>query len=395
MSLRRTTKAWLRPIYRRLLKPIYSTLRRPFGNDARREAAAAASAAATEQLLQTAARHEAALEQLLQTSARHEAALRQALAALGQLPRLEQMPQPAAALEQLQQAAARHEAALQQVLAALSQLPRLDQLPPPAVARDFSRAVYVGQERLLCPHPALPFMYLDAQDPLVAPRVALDLYEPGVTAALKRLLRPGDVAVEGGANQGYHTVTMAALVLPKGGKVVSVEPNPRAFAILQDTILGLGLRDIVTLYQKAAYHKQATLQLHLGRSTAWSNLFYSPGSGTTEVEGVRLGDLLRELGLRPNFVRLDVEGAEPQALEGMWEYLEAVPDIRLLFEFFPGLISAAKYITPVEFLERLRRIGFKFWLVGDDGALTAAEPSRVLDVAANAWVDLAAARELP
>jgi FkbM family methyltransferase len=177
--------------------------------------------------------------------------------------------------------------------------------------------------------------------------------------------------------------------------VVSVEANPRAFAVVQDTIMMLGLRETVTLYQKAVYHKKAKLQLHLARSTAGSSLFYSQGFGTTEVEAVRLGDLLRELNLRPNFVRLDVEGAEPQALEGMWEYLESVPDIKLLFEFFPGLINAAKYITPGEFLERLLKIGLQFWLIEHDGSLTPTGPARLLDPAAPAWVDLVAARALP
>jgi FkbM family methyltransferase len=237
-------------------------------------------------------------------------------------------------------------------------------------------------------------MYLDAQDPLVTPRVILNSYEPGVTAVLKRLLKPGDMVVEAGANQGYHTLTMAAVVYPGGGRVLSVEANPRAFAVLQDTIVGLGLGGIVVPYQKAAYHKKAQLELHLGRSPAHSSLCYSPGSGTMEVEGVRLGDLVRELGMRPTFVRLDIEGAEPQALEGMWEYLESVPEITLVFEFFPNLINLAKYISAGEFLDRLLKIGFKFWLIEHDGSLTPTGPAKLLDSAAPPWVDLVAARTL-
>jgi hypothetical protein len=81
MSLRRTTKAWLRPIYRRFVKPIYSSLRRRFGNGDTGDLPAPAANAVV-------------VEELLKASARQEATLQQVLAALGRLPRLDQIPQP-------------------------------------------------------------------------------------------------------------------------------------------------------------------------------------------------------------------------------------------------------------------------------------------------------------
>src|SRR4051812_37824318 len=132
LSLTRTTRAIFRPLYRRLMKRLYAPA-------------------------------EAALGELRQRAAEQQRALDEfqgALAAVGQSLR-----------------------GLQAAVAALAPRPAFD-------------AVYLGQERLLGPHPCFPFMILDAQDPLVTPRVILRCYEPGTYAVLRRLVRPGMTVVE-------------------------------------------------------------------------------------------------------------------------------------------------------------------------------------------------------
>jgi FkbM family methyltransferase len=49
-------------------------------------------------------------------------------------------------------------------------------------------------------------------------------YEPEVRAEIRRRLRPGDTAIDVGANAGWHTLLMACRVGP-GGRVVAVEPS--------------------------------------------------------------------------------------------------------------------------------------------------------------------------
>jgi len=56
-------------------------------------------------------------------------------------------------------------------------------------------------------------------------------YEPHIISLLKRLLRPGFVVCDVGANVGCHTLMMAALVRDSG-RVLAVEPHPDVYAKL-------------------------------------------------------------------------------------------------------------------------------------------------------------------
>jgi FkbM family methyltransferase len=264
---------------------------------------------------------------------------------------------------------------------------------PPTLATGLG-AVYVGNGRVLALHPLAPFMYLDGNDAILTPRIILGDYEPGVHLALRKLVKPGWVVVEAGANQGYHTLTLAHLATPNGGKVITFEPDPRNFRILEENIRSQGLPPVVTAINKAVCHKAAKLPFYLGLSGSHSGFFSHYKDERIEVDAVPIGDVLNEMGLSPDFVRLDIEGAEALALQGMWHYLETVSHIKVMFEFLPGAIKASGHLSPSEFLERLEQIGMKFWRVEHDGTLSATEAKQMLEMPDNAWGDFVAARSL-
>ena len=60
-------------------------------------------------------------------------------------------------------------------------------------------------------------------------------YEPQETAIVLGVLRPGDTFVDVGANWGYFTLVAAARV-GNTGRVVSVEPDPRLFEMLEGNV---------------------------------------------------------------------------------------------------------------------------------------------------------------
>jgi hypothetical protein len=60
-------------------------------------------------------------------------------------------------------------------------------------------------------------------------------YEPEVRTEIRRRLRPGDTAIDVGANAGWHTLLMACRVGP-GGRVIAVEPNPSSRERLEHAI---------------------------------------------------------------------------------------------------------------------------------------------------------------
>jgi FkbM family methyltransferase len=60
-------------------------------------------------------------------------------------------------------------------------------------------------------------------------------YEPEVQAEIRRRLRPGDTAIDVGANAGWHTLLMASRV-GAGGRVIAVEPNPSSRERLEHAV---------------------------------------------------------------------------------------------------------------------------------------------------------------
>ena len=56
------------------------------------------------------------------------------------------------------------------------------------------------------------------------------LFEKDVSSFLTRTLKPGDIAIDVGANIGVHSILMNRLIGEgKGGKVISIEPGKEAF----------------------------------------------------------------------------------------------------------------------------------------------------------------------
>lgn len=274
----------------------------------------------------------------------------------------------------------------------------------PAAALQEMAPVYCGNHRIMANHSNMGFMYLDSTDLTVTPGVIMNRYERHVTSALEALVKPGFVVVEGGANQGFHTLTMASLVSPNG-RILSFEPDPRNLAVLRDNIRAHCLDAIVTVIPKAAYHENTSISFYCAKSGAQSSVFLlqadtgpwvscydPPEDSRIEVEGVTISSVLAEYGLVPDLVRLDVEGAELMALDGMWEHLENRHDIIIVFEYNPWCIKQGWYTTPEDFIRRLSDLGMKFWRIAEFGAFIPSTPAQILAIEDMALSDFVACR---
>ena len=89
-------------------------------------------------------------------------------------------------------------------------------------------------------------------------------FRPEVSKLLNRMLRPGHVAIDIGANIGMHTVIMANRCGPTG-KVFCFEPDPHPFGRLKRNLALNGL-DFVKAHQ-------AALSAKTSRSVSWRRRF--------------------------------------------------------------------------------------------------------------------------
>src|SRR3954465_296715 len=76
---------------------------------------------------------------------------------------------------------------------------------------------------------------VDTGDAIGFSIVAGGVFDPCVTETLHRLIDPGDVVADVGANLGYMSSLAAARVGPEG-RVLAFEPHPRAYELLERNV---------------------------------------------------------------------------------------------------------------------------------------------------------------
>ncbi len=145
----------------------------------------------------------------------------------------------------------------------------------------------------------------------------LGLHEPAVVEWLSTHVKSGMTVFDVGANIGFYTLLTARLVGALG-RVVAVEADPGVVAILRQNIRFNALRN-VHIVDGAAY--RADCQVKLGRAVAsswYTGLYYGKAAEWIEVPAHTLDSVVRQLALqRVDIVKIDVEGAEGEVLQGM------------------------------------------------------------------------------
>ncbi|WP_372790851.1 FkbM family methyltransferase [Paraconexibacter sp.] len=131
---------------------------------------------------------------------------------------------------------------------------------------------------------------------------------------------PGDVVLDGGAGWG-DTALYFADAVGATGRVISLEISPvNAEVIAANTAANPDLPDVIEVVPFALWDRSGET-LHFSEAGQASVLGSGDASGTA-VETRTVDALVADLGIeRLGFVKLDIEGAEPQALRGMEQTL--------------------------------------------------------------------------
>jgi FkbM family methyltransferase len=155
-------------------------------------------------------------------------------------------------------------------------------------------------------------------------------YEPGVARLLTTLARERRVIVEAGANIGYYTLLMAT-AQAEGGVVHSFEPRPEVFARLSENV-ALNALASVRVNDAAVSDAAGRATLYLpdsgNREMASLDRTFAPATRSVDVRTLRLDEYCASNRLDVDLLKLDVEGSEVRALEGLGNVLrERWPDI--------------------------------------------------------------------
>lgn len=193
------------------------------------------------------------------------------------------------------------------------------------------------------------------------------IYELNVTEALWRLAEPGETAVDVGANLGYMSSLLAAR-LGSAGTVHCIEPHPQVFRRLAENVARWAhQRDCATvlLHEAALGEKSGSICLivpagfadNQGESWTEGSASTLPHATSLPVRMIAFDDLIpprQKVGV----VKLDIQGAELSAFEGMRNHLQAKTVRDIVFE------ESNPFPAPTHIY--LRALGYTIFGLTDD-----------------------------
>jgi FkbM family methyltransferase len=181
---------------------------------------------------------------------------------------------------------------------------------------------------------------VDLRDRGVGRRLFIDrAYDTAETTALARLVPPGGVVIDIGANLGYYTTLFAQTA----GHVYACEPAPHNLALLRANTAHL---PHVTVIDAAIGDERGTLMLYLSEGNYGDHR-------VTAVEG-RQAVPVRQITIdslnlpRVDVIKIDVQGWEVPVLRGLRETWQRNPQAVIAAEYWPeGLQQAG--VTPLDY----------------------------------------------
>lgn len=214
-------------------------------------------------------------------------------------------------------------------------------------------------------------LFVDLSDHVIGWGVIRGKYERREINFMQRMVRPGQTVLDVGAHIGLFTVIAANLVGPEG-KVYSFEPLEQQRSLLERSVRDNGFIDRVVVEPAAVSDQPGVGQMNVPDYTVNSGGAHllgleseaQPGHVAKKVPLIQLDEYpLR----RPvNFIKIDIEGAEPLALRGASRLLRGDRPV-VLSEVHPAQLSRVCGYTPERFISEMQTYGYDSYSLDEDG----------------------------
>lgn len=221
--------------------------------------------------------------------------------------------------------------------------------------------VLTNKEGLLKTKVGSHTIYIDSQDHSQA-NLPLNKNSgsPEREAAFMKIIRqevkPGMIVVDIGANIGDLSLVMAEIV-GSSGKVFAIEPDHRNYGILTKNIEINGYAEFVHPCQFGISNANRVSRFYLSdKSNLHSMIHTKHSKSEIEIELVTIDKFMEDKGT-PDFIKMDIEGHEVEALDGMYNTLKnANTPVKILMEVHPMYYSE-DHSLEIQ-LRRLFELGF-------------------------------------
>lgn len=197
-------------------------------------------------------------------------------------------------------------------------------------------------------------------------------FEPYALQLFKSELLPGSAVLDIGAHIGVYALIAARQVGPKG-RVFAFEPDPANFSIIERNIKKSGFKNILQV-QKVVSNSCGMLDFFLAECSDCNSLSARPGlkiQDQISVESVTIDAFLA--GKTADVIKMDVEGQECKALEGMRSTITNSKNMVLFVEMNPACLRSAG-ASPEELISLLADMSFQTSLIDEDSATLVPVP---------------------
>lgn len=161
----------------------------------------------------------------------------------------------------------------------------------------------------------IPVSSIDPATRNVQTRGSID---PPMEWIIRRFVKHGTVAVDVGANIGFLSLCMAVQV-GHAGKVYSIEPNANLHPLIKK-LLYLNALNNVTIVHCACSDREGTVRFEIDESDHSKSRIGRMGKH--EIITKPLDMILSENNNSVSFIKVDVEGHEPEVLAGAFKTLK-------------------------------------------------------------------------
>lgn len=224
-------------------------------------------------------------------------------------------------------------------------------------------------------------MYLDPRDLAVVPHLVLDsVWEHRITMAWLSVVGPQDVVLDIGSNFGYFGALAAQITEKKNSKVVHFEANPKLIPYIQKTLDVNWLNEQSVVENLAVGDKEGELTLrvlkdYLGSSSVLPiehTAKYMAGKMRLEtaeevtVRSVTIDKYCKDNTIQTvDLIKMDIEGFEDVAYQGMRAIVKASPNLTFFVEFTPD-----SYEDPRGFYDQMLEDFGYVYTIDEDGRIT-------------------------
>ena len=196
-------------------------------------------------------------------------------------------------------------------------------------------------------------------------------YDPETSRLLQKLVEPGQVWLDVGGNVGFFTILLSKGV-GQTGRVYVFEPNPPMVERIQASLALNKATNVELIPHAVSNESNKDIIFYVpvgdghnsGRASAVKFEDLSSTVKEVKVSTINLDDYLEKSSVKPDFMKIDIEGFEINAFRGMERTMRKNPPKLIISELnqLPGVLA-----TPIEIISYLSGFDFVPYIIGDTG----------------------------